>query len=456
MTAGVDRRRAVRLAIQLGILMLARGAQTQEVERALQGVLRGLRLSGADAVITNATVTVSDIAPGDAEATTAIQPVRDWRPDLSQLTAAAALAASIRDGHTDLDAAEADLDRILAGKHPYPRWLRFVAPAWLSFAVTIMFHGSLGDAAATLAIGLAIQPALEWIERSELPHFFQVVFGVAATALIVVLLVDVGLPIEGSLVLTGSLLRFLPGGELVSGMHDLIAGAYMSGIARLAEVLLLGAAIAGSASLVLAIGEELGVHLRITAAGGADWPAAAIVAAGAAAVAFNGCRLGVPPRQLLSVVALGALAVVVAQGFTPLLDELSRNARTLLAAVAVGMLGTVLAYQQRTPAAVWTVPAILPPLPAPATLLPLLAQTEAAREALQGQAVETAFAIGVGVATGSIAAATYQRSRDRYLRPVVDVMSDSTARRVVEPARRHTWRWRRSTRGDGVDDIGRR
>ena len=97
--------------------------------------------------------------------------------------------------------------------YPYPRWLGFAAPALLSMAVTIMFGGSVGDGVATLGIGLAIQPALERIERSELTAFFQVVFGASATAL----LVKLGLPIQGSLVLTGSLLRFLPGGALVSG-----------------------------------------------------------------------------------------------------------------------------------------------------------------------------------------------------------------------------------------------
>ena len=106
---------------------------------------------------------------------------------------------------------------------------------------------------------------------------------------------------------------------------------------------------------------------------------------------------------MLSVVILGALSVVIAQGFTPLFDDLSRNARILLAAVVIGALGTYLAHRRRTPAAIWTVPAILPLLPAPATLLPLLAATDkAAEQALQGQALETAFAIGVGVASGSI------------------------------------------------------
>jgi uncharacterized membrane protein YjjP (DUF1212 family) len=88
-----------------------------------------------------------------------------------------------------------------ASAYPYPRWLGVAAPAL-----------------ATLGIELAIQPALERIERSELPSFFlQVVFGASATALLVVGLVKLGVPIQGDLVLTGSLLRFLPGGTLVRG-----------------------------------------------------------------------------------------------------------------------------------------------------------------------------------------------------------------------------------------------
>jgi uncharacterized membrane protein YjjB (DUF3815 family) len=77
--------------------------------------------------------------------------------------------------------------------------------------------------------------------------------------------------------------------------------------------------------------------------------------------------------------------VVIAQGFMPLFADLSRIARTLVAAVVIGVLGTLLAHRRRTPAAIWTVPAILPLLPAPATLRPPLAETEEARQALQAK-----------------------------------------------------------------------
>jgi uncharacterized membrane protein YjjP (DUF1212 family) len=316
--ATVARRRAMRVAVRLGVAMLASGAQTHEVETSLRRMLGALGLPGAEVVITYSTISVSFIAPGDAEATTAIGNVRRWQPDYNRLARAAALVRAIGEGRADLQAAEAELDHVEASVSPYPRWLGFAAPALLSMAVTILFGGSIGDALATLGIGLAIQPALERIERSQLPSFFQITFGAAATALLVLGLIKLGLPIQGSLVLTGSLLRFLPGAALVSGMHDLIDGALMSGTARLAEVALLGAAIAGAASLVLGFGATLGVRLEITSAGRVDWPALVLVAAGFVAVAFYACRLGVPRRALLSAATLGGIAVLLTRGLTPL------------------------------------------------------------------------------------------------------------------------------------------
>jgi len=265
---------------------------------------------------------------------------------------------------------------------------------------------------------LAIEPAVARIERSELSSFFQVAFGVSATALLVLILVAAGAPIDGGLVVTGSLLRFLPGASLVSGMHELIDGALASGVARLAEVSLISLAIAGSASLVFAVGEQVDVHLRITADGLVHWPATVVVAAAALAVTFNACRLRVPRRTLLSVTVLGGIVAILDRGLVPGLGSLSHPARVLVAALVVGTAGRLLATWLRAPGAVWMVPAILPLLPTPLSLLPSLAQTEAARHALEAQAVETAFLIGVGVASGSILVESYQRHlRDAAARP---------------------------------------
>jgi uncharacterized membrane protein YjjB (DUF3815 family) len=220
-----------------------------------------------------------------------------------------------------------------------------------------------------------------------------------------------------------------------------------------AEVVLLSAAIAGAASLVLAFGASLGVRLQITSTGRADWPALVLVAAGFVAVAFYACRLGVPRRALGSAATLGGVAVELARGLTPLSADLSRPARTLLAALVIGVAGRLLANRSQAPAALWMVPAILPLLPAPSPLLPALAETEPARQALRGLAAETAFLIGVGVASGSILVETYQRYRARVLEPVVGVVSDGLSSHVLRPIRARTRRtWRRADPApDGSD-----
>jgi uncharacterized membrane protein YjjP (DUF1212 family) len=341
------RRRAVRLALRLGVLMLTSGAQAQEAETNLCDVMQAFGLSGGDAIVTSSSVTVSYVAPGDAETTTAIQAVREWRYDFGQLAAAGVLVRGVREGRIGITAAELELDRIVATAPPYPAWLRFAAPALLAAAVTVMFGGSAVDALATLGIGVAIQPALERTERSALPLFFQVVFGVSATAALVVVLAALNLPIDGSLVLTGGLLRFLPGAQLVAGMRDLIARAIVPGTANLAEVMLLGVAIALSASLVLALGQNLlGIDLRITAAGRLEWAPVVTVIAGAGAVAAYCVRLSVPPRVVPSVALLAAVVVALGNGMTPVSSHLDHNTRTLVTAVLIGVVGRFLALRR--------------------------------------------------------------------------------------------------------------
>ncbi|MGH9287218.1 MAG: hypothetical protein ACRD0V_02775 [Acidimicrobiales bacterium] len=81
-------------------------------------------------------------------------------------------------------------------------------------------------------------------------------------------------------------------------------------------------------------------------------------------------------------------------------------------------------------------------------LLPYLAETEAARQALQGRTAglggADAFAIGLGVASGDIAVATYQRYRERVLAPAGGAVAERLSTYVLGPAGR-AWRhgWRR-------------
>ena len=214
----------------------------------------------------------------------------------------------------------------------------------------------------TMLIALIVQPALSGLDRSTLPPFFRLVFGAAASALLVAVIVKLGVPITGGLVLTGSLLRFLPGYALVSGFRDLIDQSMISGSARLAEALLLAAGVAGGTLLGLAVATRFDVHLTIETVGRTDWGyvvagLAAFVAVGAFAI-----RLGVPKASVGQAAALGGAAWLAFIGVADA-GLLEPSLATLGAAIIIGVVGRFIARRMEAPAALWVVPAILPLLP---------------------------------------------------------------------------------------------
>ena len=237
--------RVLRVAMRTAVAMLSSGAQSDEVEAIAVAVASAFGLHGVQAAVTFSTITLSHDASDLESPTTLLHIVRDRTSDFGRLAAAASLARGVRDGTVTLEDAEAALDSLEEQPLPYGALVSFVAPGVSAAASTIVFGGNLVDAAATMLIALIVQPGLSGLDRSTLPPFFRVVFGAAASALLVAVIVKLGVPITGGLVLTGSLLRFLPGYALVSGFRDLIDQSMISGSARLAEALLLAAGVAG-------------------------------------------------------------------------------------------------------------------------------------------------------------------------------------------------------------------
>ena len=119
---------------------------------------------------------------------------------------------------------------------------------------------------------------------------------------------DLGVPIIGGLVLTGSLLRFLPGYALVSGFRDLIGQSMISGTARLAEALLLGAGVAGGTAIGVALAALFGVDLSLVTTGAVAWGLVVTLPAAFVAVGAFAVRLGVPPSAIVGASLLGAFA----------------------------------------------------------------------------------------------------------------------------------------------------
>ena len=117
---------------------------------------------------------------------------------------------------------------------------------------------------------------------------------------------------------------------------------------------------------------------------------------------------------------VGAFATLVGQGLLASFDVVGE---VFVAALAVGVLSRLFARRLDAPWTLWAVPAVLVLLPGLTIVRAMLAPTVTLQVSLLADALLTAFAIGVGVASGDIVVTTYLRIREQILDPVVGAVA---------------------------------
>ncbi len=426
----------LRFAMRIGVAMLSSGAQSDEVEDAVSATAKGFGLAGVQAVVTFSTISVSYYTSPDLPPATLLHLVRDRRADFGRLAAASGLVRRVHDSSISLEAARTELDRITAAPPRYGPILAFLAPALSAGGAAVVFGGDWEEVAATVAVALATQFALRPLSRSRMQPFFRAVISAGVSTLLVALIVGLGLPVSGGLVLTGSLLRFLPGYALVSGFRDLLGESILSGTARVAEAVLLGAGIASGVAIGLSVAGIFGVDLEIVTIGQTDH--GLLVALGAAFVLVAGFAiwLGEPPATVGLAAIIGATGWLVARPFAAPFGPLDPNLALLAATIVIGALGRVAARRRAAPPALWVVPAIMPLLPGLQLVQAMLGADDAARITGLVGAATGAFLIGTGVASGDMAVQGILRVRDGVVAPAVGAVVEGVDTLVLQPATR--------------------
>jgi uncharacterized membrane protein YjjP (DUF1212 family) len=433
--SGPDTGAVLRLAMRVAVALLASGAQTDDVETAIDTIGHAYGVDPIQRSVTFSGIAISYDDPIDpGPPVTLLYTVAERVSDFARLAATSSIVRRIKAAELDVHAADIALDELERSPRPYGRAVSFAAPGISAAGSTVLFGGAPLDAVVTLAVALIIQPALSGLERSTLPPFFRTVFGVAASTLLVAVLVGLGLPIVGGLVLTGSLLRFMPGYALVSGFRDLIDQSIISGSARLAEAILLGAGVAAGTGFALAVAGSFGVELSIVKVGPEQWGAVAAGLAALAAVGGFAIRIGDPRDAVVSASALGALAWLALLRMREV--GVDPAVATLVSALTIGIVSRVIAIRFQAPSALWAVPAVLPLLPGLQIVEALLAPGDAARVIGLVGAAGTAFLIGAGVASGDIVVTAVRRMHARVT-PAIDTVTTGIGVNVVAPVDRY-------------------
>ena len=428
-------RQALDLAARVGELMLRCGAGAPQVQGSVAAVAAA---AGVDLVEVD--ITLQSLLIQATSATgrphTLLRVVRRTRHDYARLVAVHRLVEALVAGHLDPTAAAVRLREIKRQRRNFPVWAVSVASAFLASAVAVMIGASAVAAVVTVVVVLAVTGVNRLHGRLALPEFYANAINACVATLLAggayAASAGWGVPLrenDFAFIVAGGIVAMLPGRTMASAIEDVLFGFPLTGAGRLLAVLL---ALTG---LIIGIATGLNMLLSLTELVGSDFvsPAvldlrpdqASVVAAvgGALVVGLSGAVTVQSRRSLI--LPTGVLSVGAAAAAAALYRGVGIGIITAtgLAAVALGLVGRLVAGRFDVPSMVLVVPAsfaLLPGLTIFRGLYELVALGGGSAGSLSIQSGITtllgAGAVLLAIATGTVLGELLASPWDRQIR----------------------------------------
>lgn len=348
-----DQEQALQLATEAGHILLENGAEITRVEETME------RIAAAYGVEDESFFVLSNgiIATGQHYARAEFIPIRGTQ--LSRVVEVNQLSRDVSRGGMPLDAVAARLQSIRSAQGK-PWWENILGIALGVSSFSILFGGSLVDAAATFACGLLLGAFMTFV-GPHLSRIFGNVLGGLVGGLLCILAVTLGFGDHLPNMIIGTIIALVPGVPFTNGMRDLANEDYIAGTTRLTDAFL--------AFLCIALGVALAFIAEGTLSGGimqlgapvvdgvtSHW-AIQLAAAFVGTVGFS-VLFGAPRRYYVEC----GLAGLAGWGVF-LLAMPNTVGAAFLGALAVASVSAVLSIVRRCPTTVFLICGIIPLVP---------------------------------------------------------------------------------------------
>lgn len=240
--------RVLDLAVAAGELLLRNGAETYRVEDTVKRICMKEAFLETEVFVFPTGIIVNGIYSG--RRLTRMKQVTERDINLTIISRVNSLSRCFAAGKLTVSEALGEIDRILTTGCGFDKLVVTGAGALASGAATILLGGSWPDfwpaivatALVRLAAGLTIV---------NLAYILRLYLAGALAGLIGSVFVHAGFGLHVDKIIVGAVLPLVPGVALTNAIRDFISGDLMSGTTRLAEALLVAAAIAGGAGVGL-------------------------------------------------------------------------------------------------------------------------------------------------------------------------------------------------------------
>jgi uncharacterized membrane protein YjjP (DUF1212 family) len=432
-TDGVDvptARAVIDLAMRAGVALLSTGAPAADVVATVLLLTKAYGLKSVHVDITFTSIAVSYHRGPHNDPMTVMRAVTFRTQDFTRLERLRELVNSLAKNPIPVDEARVRFDAVASAPHPYRRWLVTTASAVLASAVALLIGAGPLIVAITFVSAVIVSRLQYVLAKAGVASFFsQVVAAAVPTALatLVVVAGREGLSIAAkaspSLIVAAGIVLLLSGLSVVGAAEDALQGYYVTAGAKAFEVVVLTLGIVIGVTMVLSIGDRIGLPIAVSSKTYLDQSlllqlACAATIAGAFAVSSYSRG-----RAVALSAALGMLGWAT---YTALGDAwgLGVAVSSALAAGVVGFLARAVARPLRAGALAVTTSAIVPLLPGRAVYQGISeiigADTESLTLGLSTLAGAgfTGLGLAAGVALGTYAAGVVSAWRHgRTIRP---------------------------------------
>jgi len=253
----MDYDKLLNMAAELGYQLMFSGAEIYRVEESVHRLLCAYELNAPEVFAIPNCIIISVSTP-DGHPITRMRRVPGHGTDIDLLERCNDLCRHLCTQKPPLEEAQAAVNSLSARAPQYRPWQVLLGYGAATAFFSPLFGGGALDALAALLCGLAVGAGILYGKKIIGTNlFFRTVICSAEASFLSLLMVRLGLGHSVDIITISVLMLLVPGVALTNAMREIMAGDVMSGLARVADAILIAGAIALGSGVGLTVGQAL-------------------------------------------------------------------------------------------------------------------------------------------------------------------------------------------------------
>lgn len=253
----MDYEALMELAARAGEIMLMSGAEVYRVEDTISRILRKSGLQKVDVFVLTTGI-VATLSDPSIRAITVVRRVSSHVTNLNRISRVNDISRRFCSGQMALEDARAELEKT-SGEAEYGFWKKCVGYTMTTGFFAVLFGGEVWECLSAAVIGCILALVLGGSARIHLNDFCQNAVGAFAIAVAALGIRQMLLPqLNLDAVIISAIMPLVPGVTFTSAIRDTLNGDYSSGVARMAESVIVALAVASGVGVAMLAHQMMG------------------------------------------------------------------------------------------------------------------------------------------------------------------------------------------------------